>query len=627
MIRARAVAMLLGLVVAGCIGADPACEALPTRIELTLSADALAPANPAVCRDRPVTLVVTVQVDGVLHIHGYDEQVGATSVTAGEVTELAFTAPAAANFRSSSTPMRTPRASASASSRSMSPRAARAAATVAIFAVLATPRPAEAHAIGGTFQLPVPLWLYLAGAGIAVAASFVVTTFTSRAAHTRPPSATWPIPGGLANVARLALRLLGLAWWFGAIAVGFVVGDISPLPAVLLWIGIWVGLPIVAVVAGNPWPSLSPFRTTFAALEWAARRTGVDRLDLGLRYPPSLARWPAVLLLGAGIWAELILPGGNVAVTVAMLMTGYTLLTLAGMLLFGQIAWLRNAELFEVELGWFGRIGPLARRSRSAQLCAGCDEACDSRRCLDCPECSVAADDAERGPELRPWFVGLTAVGRPNWSDVAFIVLVLAGVTYDGMRETAIGAFLLSTLYPPIASILGATNAITFLVIETLQLLIVFALFLGAFVAIVTGTHALGNARSRGSLGEQAGRYAVPLLPIAGGYLIAHYLTLVLQGVVWLPSLVADPLMSLAPQLDAIPVVLVWYLSVAAIVGGHIAGIVHAHRLALRDAPGRATVAGLPMVALMFGYTVLSLWIIAAPIVVEPGTAPAALLP
>ena len=82
----------------------------------------------------------------------------------------------------------------------------------------------------------------------------------------------------------------------------------------------------------------------------------------------------------------------------------------------------------------------------------------------------------------------------------------------------------------------------------------------------------------------------------------------------------------LAPQLDAIPIVAVWYVSVAAIVGGHIAGIVIAHRLALRDAPGRATVAGLPMVTLMVGYTVLSLWIIAAPIVVEPGVPPAALL-
>jgi len=78
---------------------------------------------------------------------------------------------------------------------------------------------------------------------------------------------------------------------------------------------------------------------------------------------------------------------------------------------------------------------------------------------------------------------------------------------------------------------------------------------------------------------------------------------------------------SVAPTLDWIPTVLVWYLSIAAIVAGHVAAVMLAHRHALRDAPRRVVVAGLPMVALMIGYTVLSLWIIAQPIVVEPGTA------
>ena len=507
----------------------------------------------------------------------------------------------------------------------MSPRI-RLATLAAGLVVVATPWPAAAHAIGGTFQLPVPLWLYLAGAGAAVAASFVVTARTTRTASTGPSYRTRPVPAGLGGAARTVLRVLGLAWWYGAIAVGFVIGDISPLPAVLLWIFVWVGLPIVAVIAGNPWPSLSPFRTTFAALEWLARRAGVDQLDMGLPYPRGLARWPAVLLLAGGIWAELILPGGDVAVTVALLMLGYTLMTLAGMLLFGQIAWLRNAELFEVELGWYGRIGPIVRRSRSTNLCAACDEACHPDRCLDCPECSTAAEDGERTAELRPWFVGLTDVGRPGWSDAVFIVMALAGVTYDGMRETSIGNVLFDALYPPVSSVLGVSSAATFLLVETLQFATVFGVFLAAFVTVAAATHALSDPRSRGTLGALAGRYAATLLPIAGGYLIAHYLTLVLQGIVWLPSLLADPLMSLAPQLDAIPIMAVWYVSVAAIVGGHIAGIVIAHRLALRDAPGRATVAGLPMVTLMVGYTVLSLWIIAAPIVVEPAVPPAALL-
>jgi hypothetical protein len=507
----------------------------------------------------------------------------------------------------------------------MSPRSRAAATAAGLVAALGAPWPVAAHAIGGTFQLPVPLWLYLAAAGTAVAASFVVIALTARSATGGPSYAPRSIPGGVAATTRLGLRLLGIAWWYGAIVVGIVVGDISPLPAVLLWIGIWVGLPIVAILLGNPWPSLSPFRSTFAALEWLARRAGAERLDLGLRYPPSLARWPAVLLLAAGIWAELILPGGNVAITVALLMLAYTILTLAGMALFGQIAWLRHAELFEIELGWFGRIGPLTRRSRSSQLCAGCDEGCDPGRCLDCPECSVAAEDRERGAALRPWVVGLTDVGHPGPSDLTFIVLALAGVTYDGMRETAIGGFLFDVIYPPVSSLLGTASS-TFLLVETLQFAAVFAAFLSAFLLIATATHALSDPGARGSLGELAARYAVTLLPIAGGYLLAHYLTLVLQGIVWLPSLLVDPLMSLAPQLDAIPVSLVWYLSVAAIVGGHIAAIVLAHRLALRDAPGRATLAGLPMVALMIGYTILSLWIIAAPIVVEPGVPPAALL-
>lgn len=82
--------LLLAVALAGCTGGDPDCAALPTRIELSLAADRLSPTSPAVCRGREVTLVVTSEVDGVFHIHGYDE-VPATTVTAGEVTELVFT--------------------------------------------------------------------------------------------------------------------------------------------------------------------------------------------------------------------------------------------------------------------------------------------------------------------------------------------------------------------------------------------------------------------------------------------------------------------------------------------------------------------------------------------------------
>lgn len=491
---------------------------------------------------------------------------------------------------------------------------------VAIAFAAILPSPVLGHAIGGTFQLPVPLGLYLAGAAAAVAASFVVAATVARQPASEPSYPTAAVAPALAAIGRGVLRTLGLVWWYGAIVVAFVVGDITPLPAVLLWIGIWVGLPIVAVLLGNPWPSMSPFRTTFAELEWLAKRIGFQRLDAGLRYPKRLARWPAVVLLAAGIWAELVLPGSATAATVAWLLVGYTVLTLAGMALFGQVAWLRHGELLEVELGWFGRLGPIGRRSTSAPLCEGCGEGCRVERCIDCPECAAAADDEERVPVLRPWIVGLTDVDRAGWSDAAFIVLALAGVSFDGMQETAFGASLVGIVHPPILDALGPTAA-AFLLADTLVFAGVVVAFLLAFGAVVGVTHALGDPARRRPLPTTAGAYAATLLPIAAGYLVAHYLTLVIQGALWLPSLVVDPLMSIAPALDWIPTELVWYASVIAIVGGHIAAIVLAHRNALRDAPDRAIVAGLPMVALMIGYTVLSLWIIAQPIVVDPGVA------
>jgi len=86
------------LAAAGCIGGSPTCDALPTAIDLTLTADSLTPQDPAVCRDRDVTLAVTSNVDGVFHIHGYDEEVPATTVTAGEPVELTFTASRSGQF-------------------------------------------------------------------------------------------------------------------------------------------------------------------------------------------------------------------------------------------------------------------------------------------------------------------------------------------------------------------------------------------------------------------------------------------------------------------------------------------------------------------------------------------------
>jgi hypothetical protein len=293
------------------------------------------------------------------------------------------------------------------------------------------------------------------------------------------------------------------------------------------------------------------------------------------------------------------------------------------MTLFGRVAWLRNAELLEILFGWFGRLGPIGRRVVKPEVCRDCGEACRPERCVDCPECAVVAEPGERRVELRPWISGLTEVSRAGWSDAVLIVLALAGVTFDGFRLTiAWGRVLNNAImtFGPFYEVIVA--------FDTIGLFAIWLVFLAVFSLAARLTRALDQpSAQRPAFGEMAGAYASTLLPIAGGYLIAHYLTLVIQAAVWLPDLVRDPVTAVPPTLTWIPSAFVWYLSVGAIVGGHIAAVVIAHRLALRDAPRRAALAGLPLVIAMVGYTILSLWIIAQPIVIEPGVQFEARLP
>jgi hypothetical protein len=503
-------------------------------------------------------------------------------------------------------------------SRRRGRRGRRPLAALAALGAALIPTTVAAHALGSSFPLPVPLWLYLAGAAIAVAASFVVAVVVVKPPADPPRYPVRPVSDRVAHVGGIGLRVIGLVWWYGAIAAGWLIGGITYLPAVLFWIGIWVGVPMVAAILGNPWPALSPFRTTYDLLDGLVQRAGGRRLDLGLSLP-RLGRGPAVIVLFIFLILELVWPDRLNPVPLAAVLTAYTGLTLAGMVLFGNVAWLRSFELFEILNGWFGRVGPIGRRTQRTQLCADCSESCNAAHCVDCAECVAARDGADQRVELRWWFTGLTETTRAGWGDAAFILLALAGVTFDGLQETSLGGGVLTILFPPLAEAFGPLAASYLAPIAMLAG--VFGLFMLAFAVAAWITRLIGEAARGGeagiSLGRVAGTYAPTLLPIATGYLVAHYLTLVIQGAAWLPLLLIDPL-ALTPLLDFIPTAFIWYLSVGAIVGGHIAAVVLAHRLALRDQAWRPILAGLPLVVLMIGYTVLSLWIIAQPIVIEP---------
>ena len=98
---AAATFVLVAAVLVGCVTENrrPAtCDADETTIELTVSATALEPNDPAACRGQLVTMIIDSEVDGVFHIHGLDDLVPATAVVAGEQVTLEFTVDRSGQF-------------------------------------------------------------------------------------------------------------------------------------------------------------------------------------------------------------------------------------------------------------------------------------------------------------------------------------------------------------------------------------------------------------------------------------------------------------------------------------------------------------------------------------------------
>jgi hypothetical protein len=128
--------------------------------------------------------------------------------------------------------------------------------------------------------------------------------------------------------------------------------------------------------------------------------------------------------------------------------------------------------------------------------------------------------------------------------------------------------------------------------------------------------------REEGGVAATARRYAPTLVPIAGVYFIAHYFTyLLIVGQATL-GVIVDPFgRSWNPWglgeynlwKGIAPAGVVWWTEVVLIVCGHIAGIVAAHRIALRARPSRARLllAQCPLVLLMVAYTMAGLWVLA----------------
>ena len=95
------IALPLILVFAACVPAAslPAtCHDPSVHFAATLADEHLQPATFGVCHGQEVTITFTIQHDGILHLHGYDDLLEAQEVRKGEKIDFTFEAAHAGQF-------------------------------------------------------------------------------------------------------------------------------------------------------------------------------------------------------------------------------------------------------------------------------------------------------------------------------------------------------------------------------------------------------------------------------------------------------------------------------------------------------------------------------------------------
>jgi hypothetical protein len=482
-----------------------------------------------------------------------------------------------------------------------------------------------AHGIGQRYDLPVPLWLWAAAAAAAVALSFVIIGLFVKASpgvrgYWRLNLLRFPLGRLLAHRrVRLAARLLSVAL-LALVLVASFAGNQSPtrnIAPTFIWVAWWVGLAYLSALVGNLWAVINPWAAIFG---WAETLLGSRRTTR--RYPAGVGVWPAVGLFLAFAWIELIYTGRSIPAQLGRLIVGYSILTWTGMALFGRATWLRHGDPFATAFGVLARFAPTEIRVADREACRRCELPCAGRdgACLDCGECFDRGAPARREWNARPPAAGLLNTADVSPSMVMFVLLLLSTVTFDGFTATPAWAGLEGALYAALTP-LGEARLT---VIGTVGLVAFPLLFVLVYLGFARWMAWMGDDQL--TTGTVARLFVLSLVPIAIAYHLAHYFTyLLIQGQL-LIRLASDPLgfgwdllgtARYRPDIGIVGARFVWYTAVVAIVLGHVIAVYVAHVVALREFRDRraALRSQLPMLVLMVGYTVVSLWIIAQPIV------------
>lgn len=448
---------------------------------------------------------------------------------------------------------------------------------------LAMAAPVAAHSLIGRFESPLPLAVYLAGAAIAVGLSFAFVLLHDTPVRVPPLGTPRVVPRWL----RVGLQAIGLIGWSWIVAQTIAGGASSAdVASLFLWVYGWVGLAMVSAFLGPAWSWLDPFSTLHDLGAGLLRRAGATGWQTS-PYPASLGAWPAAAGFVFFVWLELVFTQASSGRTLGAIMIGYTALTLVGMAQYGRDTWRANGEVFTVWFGTLGRLAPFA----------------------------IVGDDPSRATVRRqPFGAGFES---PGWTKplVVLVALATASIIYDGLSQTK-----------PFFDLFGLPA----LPQATLLLLAFLAIVVGAVLAVarVAGLPALGAG----------------LVPIAVGYLIAHYLTYLLVDGQRIVIAISDPFQQgwdllgwafFEPSLSWLPSGLLWTVQLLAVVGGHMLGAWAGHQAALQAEPGAAgdeRVAlrlrrrQVPLAVLMVCLTVVTLWSLGQVVVEDPAERAQAML-
>jgi hypothetical protein len=210
-------------------------------------------------------------------------------------------------------------------------------------------------------------------------------------------------------------------------------------------------------------------------------------------------------------------------------------------------------------------------------------------------------------------------------SAIAFVTLALAGLTFDGLRETFWYMGLIGE------NPLEFTGRSAVIGVNSFGLIATWGLTAATILAALHAGPMLQRQPALAMAGGPAPQKTKPnlmpvmlsFLAIAAGYHAAHYLTTLLTAGQYMIFALNDPLfqgdaylglppfyVSMGFLTDQGMMTLIWNTQFALILGAHILAVV----LALRLTPtGVQAQVHFPLTALMVGYTVLGLWLLASP--------------